>query len=136
LETVLLSVRPRFAARILEGTKRFEFRKTPFARNVGMAVIYATAPVSGIIGYFHVLSTKTGSPHYLWRKCRSAAGIAKKDFFDYYRNTETAVALEIGEVTKLKAAIDPRTLWPGFSAPQNYRYLNNLEAENIARGPG
>ena len=41
----LMSIRPQFAAAILDGSKRVEFRKRPLAADIGTVVIYATKPV-------------------------------------------------------------------------------------------
>ena len=131
MKTVLLSVKPEYATRIFEGSKRFEFRKTRFAHNVGTAFIYATAPVSRIVGYFRVTGTKSGSPSSLWRICRTASGIQRKDFFSYFRNVDKAYALIVGEVKEFKYSIDPRDLCPTLSIPQNYRYLDSTVTEKI-----
>lgn len=134
MRTVLLSVKPEYATRILEGSKRFEFRKTRFAQEIRTVFLYATAPVSRIVGYFAVIGIKTGSPRALWRKCRRAAGIQRKDFFSYYQDAKTAYALIVGEVTEFKDSVNPRELWPTFSIPQSYRYLDSVTEKKIVSG--
>ena len=134
MRTVLLSVKPEYANRILEGSKRFEFRRTRFAQDIETVFLYVTAPVSRIVGYFVVIGTETGSPHTIWRKCKTAAGIQRKDFFSYYRDAEIAFALIVGEVTEFKDSVDPRELWPTFSIPQSYKYLDSSAVEMIVTG--
>lgn len=52
---VLLSIQPEYAEKILNGTKRFEYRKA-VTRNesVRTVVIYATMPVGKVVGEFEV----------------------------------------------------------------------------------
>ena len=42
---VLLSIKPEFANKIFEGTKRFEFRKSIFKKEVKTVVVYASSPL-------------------------------------------------------------------------------------------
>ena len=54
-QIVLLSIRPEFAEKILDGRKRFEFRRTIFRdTNVTKAIIYASRPVCRVIGEFEI----------------------------------------------------------------------------------
>ena len=46
---VLLSIKPEFAEKILNGAKRYEFRKQAFAQPVEAVVLYATKPVGKIV---------------------------------------------------------------------------------------
>ena len=44
----LLSLRPEFAERIFDGTKKYEYRKRVFVReDVDKVVVYATDPLMG-----------------------------------------------------------------------------------------
>lgn len=52
---VLLSIKPEFADKIFEGTKRFEFRRAIFKNtNVKKVVVYASSPVQKVIGEFEI----------------------------------------------------------------------------------
>ncbi|WP_369009144.1 ASCH domain-containing protein, partial [Escherichia coli] len=47
---VLLSIKPEFAEKILNGTKRFEFRKGIFKNpQISTVVIYATMPLGKVV---------------------------------------------------------------------------------------
>ncbi len=48
---VLLSLKPQFAAAILSGEKKFEFRRDVFSRSdVTTVVLYASSPVCKVVG--------------------------------------------------------------------------------------
>jgi len=51
---VFLLSKPEYAFAILNGTKRYEFRKAMFRKDVDKVVVYATAPYKKVIGYFKV----------------------------------------------------------------------------------
>ena len=50
----LMSIHPGYAEAILSGRERAEFRKRPLAEDVRTVLIYATAPVSAMSGWFTV----------------------------------------------------------------------------------
>ena len=50
---VLLSIKPEYASKILDGTKRYEYRRAIFKRTeVTTVVVYASDPVRKVIGEF------------------------------------------------------------------------------------
>ena len=52
---VLLSIKPEYAEKIFEGTKKYEFRRSVFKnRNVKTVVVYASSPVQKVIGEFDI----------------------------------------------------------------------------------
>ena len=53
--TVLLSIKPEFAEKIFDGTKKFEFRKSIFKNtDVQTVIVYASSPVQQVIGEFTI----------------------------------------------------------------------------------
>ena len=97
----LLSIHPKYATLIFNGTKRVEFRKKTFGRAVKTVVVYATSPVSRIVGYFTVKEIFRESPSRVWARFEAYGGISKSEFDEYYRGTDTAVAILIEEATPL-----------------------------------
>lgn len=50
---VLLSIKPRFAEAILDGRKKYEFRKNKFSeKDINCVYIYSTSPIRKIVGIF------------------------------------------------------------------------------------
>ena len=48
---VLLSIKPEFVKEIIEGRKKFEYRKKVFKRpDVSSIVVYATKPYGKVVG--------------------------------------------------------------------------------------
>lgn len=80
---ILLSINPNHVENILNGSKRYEFRKKVCKRNVDKIIIYSTNPVMKIVGEVEVEDVLIDKPSAIWRRTKKAAGIGKK-FFDEY----------------------------------------------------
>ena len=84
---VLLSVKPKYAEKIVEGKKKYEFRRAIFKQqNIEKVYIYSSSPVSKIVGAFEIEKILKDSPEKIWTLCQKYAGISKKEFFDYCDN--------------------------------------------------
>lgn len=123
---VLLSIKPEFVERILDGSKRFEFRKGAFKNsNVKSVVIYATMPIGMIVGEFDIADVIEDTPSIVWKKTQKYAGISKHFFDSYFDSRERAVAIQISNVRKYETPMLLSSLGENISAPQSYRYLPN-----------
>lgn len=121
---VLLSIKPEFAFKIFEGTKRFEFRKAIFKRpDVKTVVVYASSPVQQVIGEFEIEDIISNSPSAVWEKTKKYSGITKGFFNKYFENKEVAYAIKIKDVKKydIPLCLDVFNVVP----PQSYVYLEN-----------
>ena len=111
---------------IFDGQKRYEFRKRVFIRlDVDKVYIYASKPISKIVGYFTIKRIIENTPSMVWELTHEHGGISKKHFNDYFKGCNMAHAIEIDEVVKLDTPIDPKEVIKNFTAPQNFLYLEN-----------
>ena len=123
---VLLSIKPKFAESIINGRKKYEFRKNAFSkRNIGRVYIYSTNPIKKIVGIFRISKIIEDKPINLWRQLKDDAGVSEEEFFDYFRNREIGFALEIVEVEKFENPVDPKIMFPNFVPPQSFCYLKS-----------
>lgn len=120
---VLLSIKPEFAEKIFNGTKKYEFRKRIFKYSkVDAVVVYVSAPVQRIVGEFSIKSILEGDVDLIWYQTREFSGISDEFYKAYFAGKETAYAIEIGNVVRYS---DSRRLSDyGISCPpQSYMYL-------------
>lgn len=121
---VLLSIKPRFAELIFEGTKKFEFRKAIFKNaSIKTVVVYASSPLQQVIGEFEIEDIIHDELDNLWAKTRQQGGI-DKDYFDkYFANKKIGYAIEIKSVKRYKK---PLSLKKDFNLhpPQSFLYLD------------
>ena len=120
---VLLSIKPEFAFKIFDGTKKYEFRKSIFKRkDISKVVVYASSPVQQVIGEFEIKGILCENTELLWEITGKFAGI-NKDFYDnYFANKEMAFAIQVGKTHKFQ---NPKQLSDyniGY-APQSFAYL-------------
>ena len=121
---VLLSIKPEFANKILNGEKKFEFRKSLFKRDgIKTVLIYATMPIGKVIGEFDIEHIISNSPQEIWNETCEFSGISKSFFDDYFENRKMAHAIKVKHVREY---LNPQTLEDikvGLKAPQSYVYI-------------
>jgi predicted transcriptional regulator len=118
----LISIHPRFATAILDGTKQVEFRKVGFKRQVTHVLLYATAPIQQIVGYVEVLGIDERSPVALWRRYHLVAGIERGAFFDYYKGKDIGFAVKVCRPKRLSRPFALGELHRGCTPPQSFLY--------------
>lgn len=120
---VILSIKPEFANKIFEGTKKYEFRRAIFKNpDVKKVVVYSSSPVQKIIGEFEIDRIITHNLELLWSKTRKHSGISENYFFQYFGDKKLGFAIKIKN-TKLyqkpKCIREDYNLFP----PQSFLYL-------------
>lgn len=120
---VLLSIKPEFAEKIFNGTKKFEFRRSVFKnKDVKTIVVYASSPVQRVIGEFEIDSILNYELQQLWDDTKDYSGISENFFFEYFINKEKGYAIKIKKTKLYKNSL---SLKDDFNAtpPQSFMYL-------------
>ena len=121
---VLLSIRPQYANSILDGTKKYEFRRRVHRDSrVHTVVIYATKPVGKVVGEFSIKSVHSAHPDSLWERTKEFSGITRSFFLEYFSGREVGHAIEVKRVKKYRKPMELSDLLPSGIAPQSYAYL-------------
>lgn len=121
---VLLSIKPEFANKILNGEKKFEFRKSLFRRDgIKTVLIYATMPIGKVIGEFDIDHIISNSPQQVWQETSKFSGITKSFFDSYFENKEMAHAIKVKQAREYDAPQDLEEIKAGLKAPQSYVYI-------------
>jgi len=123
-----LSIRPDFVEAIIRGEKKFEFRRSIFARQVDIVVVYATVPVRRIVAEFDVRSIICETLPILWKRTHRSSGIDRKFFLKYFKGKDYGHAIEIGEVRTYKTPFCPIEEL-GVYPPQSFVYLEPLKSD-------
>jgi predicted transcriptional regulator len=120
---VLLSIKPEFAQKIFDGTKKYEFRKSIFKRSdIDTVVVYASSPMQRVIGEFEIKNILCEETETLWQLTHEFSGIDKLFYDEYFANKETAFAIQVGKICKFP---NPKRLseYDINFAPQSFAYL-------------
>ena len=124
---VLVSIRPFYASKILDGQKTVELRRRfPQTAAMGaMALFYSSSPVRAIVGFArikHVLKLPISK---IWKEHGAAACISKEDFDAYFTGLRHGFVILFEEVQSLKKQVKASDLEAQFGIvpPQSYCYL-------------
>lgn len=122
----MIALRPQYWEMCRAGSKIWELRKvTHSPRCVDGLVIYATAPVSRIVGEVDLVGTHVGYVDDVWEIVKTGCGITRDQYDQYYHNQETAIAYRLGNVWEYSPSLDARF------APQGYKYLRQGVYEGL-----
>ncbi len=120
---VILSIKPKFANKIFDGTKKFEFRRTLFKnKDVTNVVVYASAPVSKVIGEFEIDKIFHQDLISLWNKTSLFSGISEDYYKEYFNGKENGYAIKVKNPKKYKNELCIRESF-GLKPPQSFAYI-------------
>jgi predicted transcriptional regulator len=120
---VLLSIKPEFADRIFDGSKKYEFRKVLFKNpNIKTVIVYASSPVQRVIGEFDIEMVLSDSPKRLWEKTQEDSGISKEFFFDYFSERDIGFAIKVKKTRLFKNSRCLRSSY-NRTPPQSFCYV-------------
>ena len=119
---ILISINPEHVANIINGTKKYEYRKIAAKQDVSSIVIYETTPIKRIVAEAKIIDVLVLTPSELWEQTKEQSGISKEFFDEYFKNRDVAYAYNLGKVKVYKK---PKTLleYGVKTAPQSFVYL-------------
>lgn len=122
---VIMSIKPQYANRILNGTKKFEFRRSIPKRidEIEKVFIYSTSPTQKIIGHFTVKAVHKMNPLNLWLHTWKHAGIEIIDFQEYFQGKEFGYAIEVENVTLYDKPLLYKEVDHTGKIPQSFKYI-------------
>lgn len=128
---ILLSIKPQFANKIFNGTKKYEFRKSIFNNyKISKVIVYASSPIKKVVGEFEIEDIITDEPEILWEKTKDYSGITKEFFDSYFNERKIAYAIKIKSFREYDI---PKCLKSDFDIlfpPQSFRYIDKTK-ENV-----
>jgi predicted transcriptional regulator len=120
---IILSIKPEFANKIFEGDKKFEFRRSIFKnKNVSKVIVYASSPISKVIGEFEIGEILFKDLKTLWKETKEFSGITEDYFYEYFVGKENGFALEVKKVKRYKKELCIKESF-GKVPPQSFAYI-------------
>jgi len=134
VKVLLLSIKPEYANKILDGEKSIEFRRVrPNVEAGDLCLIYASGAQRALIGAFEVGGVVETSAPNMWRKWGKHAGADRATFMNYFDGSKSAYGILIRNSERLKKEIplvSLRKLFTGFRPPQSFRYLSTEQVDH------
>jgi predicted transcriptional regulator len=127
MKAMLISIKPKYAKKIIFGCKTVELRRiAPKVHSPMIIFIYESNPVKAITGYAVLDSVTSSNPSKLWEMFACETQVSKSEFDIYYEGTEKAHALHISQATSFTKPIKLEELRSQkflTQPPQSYKYV-------------
>ncbi len=125
----VLSIKPEYATKIVEGVKKVELRRRfpPDTVTGARLYVYATVPIQALVGYATISGIEILPVEDIWRKFQDVACIARPDFDAYYRGISEGYVIVLKDVVRLAQPIPLTDLKDklGFTPPQSFAYADD-----------
>jgi predicted transcriptional regulator len=134
---LLLSIRPRFAESIMNGSKIAEIRRQrPNIAAGTPVIIYATLPVAAVVGSARLGEVHGGRPDEIWSDYQCFMGVTRAEFDEYLAGAEAAYVLMLADVQRLETplALSRMREASDFHPPRSYRYINRASLSVLVDG--
>ena len=119
---ILISINPEHVENIINGTKKYEYRRVAAKQDISSIIIYETFPIKSIVAEAEIEDILMLSKEELWNVTKDKSGISKEFYDEYFKEKEIAYAYKLGKVTVYE---EPKLLseYNIKCAPQSFVYL-------------
>ena len=131
---VLLSIKPKYVDLILAGTKRVELRRSWPTNDIGVMVLYSSAPIQKLVGVAFIDRIEECDFQALWKLAEAhGGGVTRDELDEYVKGKKTAFGVMIERVKIAEAQVDPKEFFPDFTPPQSFLYLDPTDFRRVMR---
>lgn len=129
---VLLSIKPKYADLILDGSKTVELRRSWPSNDVGVMVIYSSAPVQRLTGLAVIKEIRECSFEGLWEIAQThGGGVTHEELQEYIGAKKKSYGVMLGRVAPAEVLVDPKDLFSNFTPPQGFLYLTPQDYRRV-----
>ena len=131
---LVLSLKPRFAEAILNGTKTVEVRRVlPHITMPTLALLYASGDSRALVGTCVVRSVARYPADELWHLHGAATALSRTELDAYLEGRDCGVALLLEHPEPLATPISLHTLRQahGFRPPQSLAYVSHAQRKQL-----
>jgi predicted transcriptional regulator len=125
----VLSIKPEYATKIVEGLKKVELRRRfpPGTVTGARLYVYATVPIQALLGYATIKQVECMPVEEIWRAYNEVACINRKAFDAYYRDLDVGYVVVLKDVVGLEKPIPLAVLKEkvNFTPPQSFTYADD-----------
>lgn len=129
MKRILLSVKPRYAEKILNGSKKIELRRrfTKLPEDGVTVVIYASSPISSVIGAVEVHSVEKLRIKEIWSKYKEIIGIDELGLHKYFRDIDEGLCLHLRKPMRFKNSKPLNEIFDGslIRPPQSFQFVSD-----------
>ncbi|HIP26589.1 MAG TPA: ASCH domain-containing protein [Flavobacteriaceae bacterium] len=132
---ILLSIHTKYVKKILDGTKKYEFRGWKLPDKVKFVYIYSSGIEKKIVARFEILKIHNDTPKNIWNKFKDKSGVSEEEYSNYVNslNYGRIYAIEIENLQVFQRFLSLDEVDEEIFAPQKFKYLHNSQVEAIKR---
>ena len=120
---VILSIKPEFASKIFDGSKKYEFRRRLYKNTeVKIVIVYASAPISKVIGEFEIEQVLHNDISSLWDQTQLHSGISEDYYQQYFEGRESGYAIQVKSTKRYAVPLGIKEKY-GVHPPQSFAYV-------------
>lgn len=129
---VLLSIKPKYADLILAGTKRVELRRSWPSNDIGVMVLYSSAPIQRLVGVAFIDRIEECDFESLWTLANAnGGGVTYDELKAYTKGKKTSFGVMISRVKIAEIEVDPKDIFLNFTPPQSFLYLGPTDYPRV-----
>lgn len=129
---VLLSIKPKYADLIIAGSKTVELRRSWPSNDIGVMVIYSSAPIQRLTGIALIKEVRECDFESLWKVSQEhGGGVTYEELQDYIDKKKHSYGVMLGRVAPAEVLVDPKDLFPTFTPPQGFLYLSPSDYQRV-----
>ena len=129
---VLLSIKPKYADLILAGRKTVELRRSWPSNDIGVMIIYSSAPIQRLTGIALIKEIRECDFGTLWNISQAhGGGVTLDELAKYIGKKKLAYGVMLERAVPAEIPVDPKHLFPDFTPPQGFMYLSPHDYQRV-----
>lgn len=98
MKGIILPIKSEYVKAIMEGKKKYEYRKRLCTKDIDKIYIYETAPVKKIVCAVKVVKKIGMNKEKLWDTTKDYSGISRENFNVYFAQQTNGYAYALGAI--------------------------------------
>lgn len=124
----LLSIKPKYASMILNGTKTVELRRSWPSQEIGVLILYASSPIKKFVGLAYVEKIIECDLNELWSIANAhGGGVSYQELKSYMTGKSSAFGVIIKRVEVAGIALNPKEIIKDFVPPQSLSLISSSD---------
>ncbi len=119
----IMSIKPEYVKQIIEGNKKFEFRRSIFKQNIESIIVYSSSPVQLLVGEIIFDNILFLNLEDLWSQTKKDSGISESFFYDYFKGLQQGYAISIKDFIIYEKPLNIFKTY-GKKPPQSFLYIH------------
>ena len=135
MKHILLSIHTKYVEKILDGSKKYEFRGWRLSNKIKYVYIYSSGLEKKVVAKFEVSQIHENSPKNIWNQFKYDSGVEEEEYKKYVNSFNYAkiYAIEIKNLEIFQPSLSLSEIDENLHPPQKFKYLNEKQIKLLER---